>query len=255
MRCPKCGYISFDYNATCPKCNKDISEEQRKTNLPSYIPNPPRLLDTLVGIPEDSPDDFDIQRDMNERGTLEHDLGVELDDSGIIEMPDAISTGQEEQSFDEDVGLESFGDGVESGQNVIFDETPLSDTAEIDQEEDLSDSLSKLDMGDMEDEISLEPVDDSTVDVEPTPPPIPKQDEDVALDLDDISIEETEKTNAVTGSTGEIEALELDLDELDISEVEGQSQGISPLDDEAEMITVEIDRKKMKESGKKKKPE
>ncbi|RUM46100.1 MAG: hypothetical protein DSY80_02620, partial [Desulfocapsa sp.] len=26
MRCPKCGYISFDHVDTCLKCNKDISD-------------------------------------------------------------------------------------------------------------------------------------------------------------------------------------------------------------------------------------
>ena len=43
MRCPKCGYISFDYNQVCPKCNKDISAEREKMNLPSYKPNPPSI--------------------------------------------------------------------------------------------------------------------------------------------------------------------------------------------------------------------
>jgi len=38
MKCPKCGYISFDYNQVCPKCNKDISADGQKMNLPSYKP-------------------------------------------------------------------------------------------------------------------------------------------------------------------------------------------------------------------------
>ena len=48
MKCPKCGYISFDYNHTCPKCNKNISPEREKMNLPDYKPNPPFLLGTLL---------------------------------------------------------------------------------------------------------------------------------------------------------------------------------------------------------------
>ena len=49
MKCPKCDYISFDYNQVCPKCEKDISGEQAKLNLPRYRPNPPYLLARLTG--------------------------------------------------------------------------------------------------------------------------------------------------------------------------------------------------------------
>jgi hypothetical protein len=49
MKCPKCGYVSFDYNLSCPKCGKDISSEQGKLNLPSFKPNPLSLLGALTG--------------------------------------------------------------------------------------------------------------------------------------------------------------------------------------------------------------
>jgi len=49
MKCPKCDYVSFDYNQVCPKCEKDISDEQAKLNLPQYRPNPPYLLAMLTG--------------------------------------------------------------------------------------------------------------------------------------------------------------------------------------------------------------
>ena len=58
MKCPKCGYISFDYNDSCPKCNKDISAEREKMNLPSYAPNPPSLLTALTG--EGDEPEFDL---------------------------------------------------------------------------------------------------------------------------------------------------------------------------------------------------
>jgi len=49
MKCPKCGYISFDYNLSCPKCNKDISSEQEKLHIPAFRPDPPFLLGALTG--------------------------------------------------------------------------------------------------------------------------------------------------------------------------------------------------------------
>jgi hypothetical protein len=49
MKCPKCGYISFDYNQACPKCNKDVSLMQEKLNIPAFKPDPPSLLGALLG--------------------------------------------------------------------------------------------------------------------------------------------------------------------------------------------------------------
>jgi hypothetical protein len=48
MKCPKCGYISFDSNLECPKCRSDISMEQRKLNLPPFKPYPPLFLGAIV---------------------------------------------------------------------------------------------------------------------------------------------------------------------------------------------------------------
>jgi hypothetical protein len=60
MRCPKCGYISFDYNKFCPKCNKDISDEQAKLNLHNYRHNAPSLLGMLVGAGDESSSGFTL---------------------------------------------------------------------------------------------------------------------------------------------------------------------------------------------------
>jgi hypothetical protein len=49
MKCPKCGYVSFDHHQVCPKCNKDVLAEQRKLNLPDYKPDPPFFLGALTG--------------------------------------------------------------------------------------------------------------------------------------------------------------------------------------------------------------
>lgn len=38
MRCPKCGYNSFDHNLTCPKCRKDLTATRRLLNLTMPAP-------------------------------------------------------------------------------------------------------------------------------------------------------------------------------------------------------------------------
>jgi hypothetical protein len=47
MKCPKCGYTSFDHNDNCPRCRKDIAAERHRLNLPAFTPNPPYLLGPL----------------------------------------------------------------------------------------------------------------------------------------------------------------------------------------------------------------
>jgi len=49
MKCPKCGYVSFDHQQVCQKCGKDVLAEQRRLNLPDYKPDPPSFLGALTG--------------------------------------------------------------------------------------------------------------------------------------------------------------------------------------------------------------
>ena len=46
MRCPKCGFNSFDHNLTCPKCRKDLSVIRRQLNLTMPIPGPVNFFQT-----------------------------------------------------------------------------------------------------------------------------------------------------------------------------------------------------------------
>lgn len=49
MKCPKCNFISFDYNQACPKCGHDLSHEIELMNLPAYTPKELSLLGLLTG--------------------------------------------------------------------------------------------------------------------------------------------------------------------------------------------------------------
>jgi hypothetical protein len=44
MRCPKCGYISFDHLDQCQKCRTDLSREKMHLNLLNTLANPISLL-------------------------------------------------------------------------------------------------------------------------------------------------------------------------------------------------------------------
>jgi ribosomal protein S27AE len=37
MKCPKCGYTSFDYLDECKKCGKDLAEHKDKYSIRSLM--------------------------------------------------------------------------------------------------------------------------------------------------------------------------------------------------------------------------
>ncbi|MDZ7699207.1 MAG: hypothetical protein U5R49_20485 [Deltaproteobacteria bacterium] len=61
MKCPKCAYVSFDYNDACPKCGNSLTTERNEMNLPPFKPNPPFLLDSLVGGKKGTPEMTEAQ--------------------------------------------------------------------------------------------------------------------------------------------------------------------------------------------------
>ncbi len=81
MRCPKCGYISFEYNQSCPKCNKDVTAEVEKMNLPTFKPNPPAMLGALTG--EASETSMNLLKDTSAGvDNIEESLDLGFNDSG-----------------------------------------------------------------------------------------------------------------------------------------------------------------------------
>ncbi|MDR2140469.1 MAG: hypothetical protein LBR11_01515 [Deltaproteobacteria bacterium] len=47
MLCPKCGYYSFDHNANCPKCKKDLRPIQKQLLLTTLKPEPINFFSLL----------------------------------------------------------------------------------------------------------------------------------------------------------------------------------------------------------------
>jgi hypothetical protein len=151
MRCPKCGYISFDYNQECPKCNKNIADEQAKLNLPSFRPTPPSLLGILTG----EGDESNVGMHADSSGSMgdSHEIDTRLDDSVVLSTSEMdLDEGHEME--DVSIDHEDSGDFELSGGEDISvidsDETPVVDTESLgmslDEEEggDLS-----LDLGDI----------------------------------------------------------------------------------------------------------
>jgi hypothetical protein len=198
MRCPKCGYISFDYNQVCPKCNKNIADEQAQLNIPAFKPNPPSLLGILTGEADES--NIGLESSLSKSMADSHEMDIGLDDSTAIGTSEIDL--DEGQDLDEiSIKEEDSGDFELSGEEetlaVESDETPIEDT-------------------------------DSLI--------MPSDEEEVSLDLGDISLEEGVEeeislSDEVSQEKGEEE---ISLDEISVGdsgiteEIAGEETGIAP---------------------------
>jgi hypothetical protein len=110
MRCPKCGYISFDHLENCVKCNKDISGVSSSLFGSTYkIPAP-----NFLKLPREKNEDFSEQGALIEDESIDEvdeyvdeDLDIlieddEADTDGEIRFAEDSETEIELKSFEED---------------------------------------------------------------------------------------------------------------------------------------------------------
>ncbi|MBN1848242.1 MAG: hypothetical protein JW932_06615 [Deltaproteobacteria bacterium] len=211
MRCPKCGYVSFDYNQTCPRCNKDISAEVGKLGLTSFKPEPPSLLGALTGEANESHVDLDLRASSKFTGTDEMEDG--LSGSQVLEMPD-VKIGEEE-SIDLSEGEES----LDNDLNADLGDSRAFDDDTIDFDEPIPTESAQDDTMDLDLDIEEEPRADSSADEEPLTEEFNEEDV-LDLELDD-SIKKTPDLNQpVSPPTQQADSLELELDAISLDEDE-----------------------------------
>jgi hypothetical protein len=197
MKCPKCGYISFDYNQVCPKCSKDIGNEQKKLNLPAFKPDPPYLLEALTGAASASLIGLDAGTFV-EPPDMEPLMGAAMDDTGVMERASVF--GKHDEGFEMEVEDEAPELPVVEAENSTEREISAVDLSEIEMETDEED----------EDALGFD-LEDLSDEAETTGPPAGPSDE---IGNGTVAI------SAVTGGTGhdtglgssQDEAISLDLD-------------------------------------------
>ncbi|MCJ7593470.1 MAG: hypothetical protein MUO52_01695, partial [Desulfobacterales bacterium] len=135
MKCPKCGYISFDYNQVCPKCNKDITAEQDKLHIPAFRPDPPALLGALVG--ESNETHMGLHGDSSAEMRFSSGENLQFDDSAAIERGDIAFGDSQELSVGTEPEMPGAAEGL--GDFEMGSEEGLSDfELESDEEEEVS---------------------------------------------------------------------------------------------------------------------
>ena len=193
MKCPKCSYISFDYNQVCPKCNKDISLEQEKLNIPSLKPDPPSLLGALMGAPGEA------EASLNASG-----------DIPVIQQETQISLGDSQNFPSESAGL---GDSQEMDLALELDTEQAAEQKTLPGKESPPGRAPQPEPGDLA--ISL----DEAAVFQPADGKA-GEGEEIPFDLEEIAIESKQLEKEGQAAGGD-EKLEIDLSDLSLEDGDG----------------------------------
>lgn len=237
MKCPKCNYISFDYNQVCPKCNKDIASEQKKLNLPSFKPSPPSLLGTLTGEASESHPDLHPE-DLEGTMQMHRELDLAADDLMAAEAGEAPTQ--------ESLGLELRVDAEgpeELGETISIERAAAVPPLQAQPEVPLEDAI--LDLKADEEELLLEPEEVLHEGVSAEAPSVQKVvgEEKIMLDLSEL------ETEGEAGAPKDEEGLFAELKPEDLEEAPQERMALDKkvsakgkIMDEAEMVTMEIEK-------------
>lgn len=233
MRCPKCGYISFDYNQTCPKCDKDVSAELAKVGLPAFKPNPPSLLGVLTGEANES--NVGLKIDPSSSLEVTHDMEADFESAPDYEMDEIGDLDEDTEAFDlsdEDASLldHDLDVDIESPEAVKREDLELDEPAAL---------ASKADDGlDFDLDIPGELEEDSSK-IEATTSLEADEDESFKIDLDDSGESKAPAGEPVSAESKPVDSLELDLDAIKF-----EDEDLAKLEVNEEPISSEDEKKK-----------
>lgn len=270
MRCPKCGYISFDHMETCLKCKKDISGRSDVEGTTYHAANPSFLkipaeeesveenaaaLDANEDFAEDNYDFSDP--DLEALADVEEDITIEDsgDDEGGIFFADPDSADFElepDVEDDEEIGFEFELEGGDDDLALLNDEETTAPALNVpDELADISDlappgeeasmPTADLELGGMnlslDDDMNLdEDLDLDGLDLDLGFENTTKNtDAELSLSLDDIDL----SSGDITMDTSDLDgiSLDLDLDGLDSAPAQKKEQSLGSLDG----ITLSLD--------------
>jgi hypothetical protein len=202
MRCPKCGFISFDHLTSCAKCGKDIAEVASELQGTSIKLETPMFLSAALagyGDREGSFEEISMETEVEE-GVVDISMETEVEEGVDISMEDepveqeapemAGAEADVDFSFEEDeaqTDSSSFGEKVEeAGAPVSFDvDAEVEEEARPKAAEKTLEDLDFMGVPDDDDEGGLEfDLEDFLEDMDEDKPKSSGAD-DVDLDLDD----------------------------------------------------------------------
>jgi len=254
MRCPKCGYISFDHVDTCLKCKKDISGKVEVEGTTYHAAAPSFLK---VSSRESQEDDSEfIESDVELGGDnyefSDPDLDVLTDDDDGFSFDDEATI-----SFD-DADLGKIGDEFQLETDISEDDDSFE--FDLDEDDDFGEKQAAPELN-VPDELS-DITDLAPPEVDETAPAASSSvnnnmslslDDEMALD-EDLDLDGLD-LNLGLGDDNADSGLALSLDDIDISMDDGGSFGVDELDslnidlDLDDFDTEEPKKKDVKSSG------
>ena len=119
MRCPKCGYISYDHLTACAKCGRDVSELAAELQGTSIKTEAPMFLSGALGAFSGE------EEETFEEQALEADMDEGIDFSMEEEGEDVDFSFEEEGEEEADISLAEAeaeeAATMEAGEDVDFD--------------------------------------------------------------------------------------------------------------------------------------
>jgi hypothetical protein len=190
MRCPKCGFISFDHLASCAKCGRDISEVASELQGTSIKVEAPMFLSGALAALSESEESFEdhaMEADGDEG--IDFDMEMEADEEEAGEMTAAeedvdFSFEKEAEEFEvaeeADIGL------AEPEEAADFEiEAKAEEEPELEKAEDSFEELDFLGGVDDEEEGGLEfDLEDFMEDIDDDKPEASATEDTVDIDLD-----------------------------------------------------------------------
>ena len=275
MRCPKCGFISFDHLTSCSKCGKELAETSDQLKGTSIKSHTSYFLGSVFGVETAEPEngaageadaydaDDSIELDISTEGPDEDEIdlsGMEVDDEEDSEEAAGIIMPGMEEFSDEDASeggivfsLDESAIEIEEQNEEPADEA-IAGIAVADGES--SPAVNEIDMSEL---VSLQdtegPASMGTLDLdtpaaeeppETTPLPesdnVPAMDKDSGLDVMSLVTDETGlDLSAFNGDpAGEMESEEFEADGDDeLDDLEGILDNVD--ENSAETDTLDLD--------------
>jgi hypothetical protein len=231
MRCPKCGYISFDNLDSCLKCSKNISDATRAFQGSTLKVNTPSFL--KISVPDEN--ELQIEGAAEVGGEIEFtdpDLEILIDDEGERgEIDFNLDSGDDADEglpiagdFDE---VATFGEDEDGGTDLSadlgqFEDVPDDDTFSFEDlddeaEESVENDAPAMDLPDELDDIS-----------DLLPPESPAADEPLTEPLAEINQSEPMEAAAESGDDVPLAEPEDDLDFCNLDfELNGAEEAVS----------------------------
>jgi uncharacterized OB-fold protein len=131
MRCPKCGFISFDHLSSCSKCGRDISEVASELQGTSIKVETPMFLSGALAAFSESEESF-------EEHTMEDDVAGGIDFNMEEEALEMVYVNEDDDFSSEEEGADISLAEAEAGEAAGIAEEDVDIELEAEAEEEPS---------------------------------------------------------------------------------------------------------------------